>query len=55
MPQKRLILPFFISHFCGSRERIFSEIKQLHTLNQQRSLEIASKALEMQKGKDLEL
>ncbi len=37
------------------QEKIFSEIKHLHTQYQQRSLEIAAKALDMQKGKDLEL
>ncbi|MEI6627788.1 MAG: AAA family ATPase [Alphaproteobacteria bacterium] len=37
------------------QEKIFSEIKQLHTQYQQRSVEIAAKALDMQKGKGLEL
>ncbi len=36
------------------QDKIFSQIKQLD-LHYQRSLEISSKALDMQKGKDLEL
>jgi hypothetical protein len=35
--------------------RVFAEIKHIHTQYQQRSIEIANKALETQKGKDLEL
>ncbi len=37
------------------QDKIFSEIKQLNIQYQQRNLEIASKALDMQKGKGLEL
>ncbi len=37
------------------QEKLFTQIKQLDLHYQQRSLEIATKTLCMQKGKDLEL
>jgi ATP-dependent exoDNAse (exonuclease V) alpha subunit len=43
-------------HYVSAlQEKLFAQIKQLDLHYQQRNLEIASKALDMQKGKDLEL